>query len=257
MRGFCVKKKKLWKCRDVDVLQVHHQGSFSFQKFVLLVCLQYDVFIWHNLTFFDKGFCVLKTLIFFYWKVSKSSEFVFYCIRFRASSNLPARTQHAPPPAPVQAPPAQPQQPGLFGQMAATAGGVAVGSAIGHTVGHAVTGKYKEKHFKTTTNNIVALKVYLVAVVAMKHQFNNSNSLKCNNSIVGLDLMKHRGPVLGRLNSFCSVLLLNRIWRCVKDLMRQFNSAKLGTVSTFFKRQNIKYYTLFFVYRHCINSRMK
>lgn len=41
-------------------------------------------------------------------------------------SNVPA---HAPPstPAPVTA---QPQQPSLFGQMAATAGGVAVGSAV-------------------------------------------------------------------------------------------------------------------------------
>ncbi|XP_050298664.1 coiled-coil-helix-coiled-coil-helix domain-containing protein 10, mitochondrial isoform X2 [Anthonomus grandis grandis] len=61
------------------------------------------------------------------------------------SHNLPARTAPAPPPAPVQAAPAAPapsQGPGLFGQMAATAGGVAVGSAIGHTVGHAVTGMF-------------------------------------------------------------------------------------------------------------------
>ena len=33
------------------------------------------------------------------------------------------------------------RQPGLFGQMAATAGGVAVGSAVGHTLGAALTGK--------------------------------------------------------------------------------------------------------------------
>lgn len=33
-----------------------------------------------------------------------------------------------------------PRQPGLFGQMAATAGGVAVGSAVGHTLGAAITG---------------------------------------------------------------------------------------------------------------------
>lgn len=51
-------------------------------------------------------------------------------VLFRAaprSSNVPAR---APPstPAPVAA--GQPQQPSLFGQMAATAGGVAVGSAV-------------------------------------------------------------------------------------------------------------------------------
>ncbi|XP_022208834.1 coiled-coil-helix-coiled-coil-helix domain-containing protein 2 isoform X2 [Drosophila obscura] len=32
-----------------------------------------------------------------------------------------------------------PQQPSMFQQMAATAGGVAVGSAIGHTVGHGLT----------------------------------------------------------------------------------------------------------------------
>ncbi|XP_014671356.1 PREDICTED: coiled-coil-helix-coiled-coil-helix domain-containing protein 2-like [Priapulus caudatus] len=35
---------------------------------------------------------------------------------------------------------AQPQQPGLFAQMATTAAGVAVGSAIGHTIGAAMTG---------------------------------------------------------------------------------------------------------------------
>merc|ERR1719433_1610696 len=45
----------------------------------------------------------------------------------------------APPaaPAPMMA---QPQQPSMFKQMAATAGGVAVGSAVGHVVGSALTG---------------------------------------------------------------------------------------------------------------------
>ncbi|RVE49585.1 hypothetical protein evm_005813 [Chilo suppressalis] len=53
-------------------------------------------------------------------------------------SNVPA---HAPPatPAPMTA---QPQQPSLFGQMAATAGGVAVGSAVGHVAGSALTGMF-------------------------------------------------------------------------------------------------------------------
>lgn len=37
---------------------------------------------------------------------------------------------------------AQPQQPSLMGQMAATAGGVAIGSAVGHAMGHAVTGLF-------------------------------------------------------------------------------------------------------------------
>merc|ERR1719410_1134148 len=35
---------------------------------------------------------------------------------------------------------APPQQPSLFKQMAATAGGVAVGSAVGHVAGSAITG---------------------------------------------------------------------------------------------------------------------
>lgn len=57
-------------------------------------------------------------------------------------SSVPARVAPAPPPAPVAAAPvaAAPQQPSLFKQMAATAGGVAVGSAVGHTLGHAMTG---------------------------------------------------------------------------------------------------------------------
>ncbi|XP_074036202.1 coiled-coil-helix-coiled-coil-helix domain containing 2 isoform X2 [Leptinotarsa decemlineata] len=60
-------------------------------------------------------------------------------------TTLPARAPAPAPPAHVQAAPPAPapsQGPGLFGQMAATAGGVAVGSAIGHTVGHAMTGLF-------------------------------------------------------------------------------------------------------------------
>jgi len=56
----------------------------------------------------------------------------------------PARSQvpaHAPPP-PQPPMMAQPQQPGMFAQMATTAAGVAVGSAIGHTMGHALTGGF-------------------------------------------------------------------------------------------------------------------
>ncbi|KAJ1933423.1 hypothetical protein GGF37_006733 [Kickxella alabastrina] len=37
---------------------------------------------------------------------------------------------------------AQPRQPGMFAQMAATAGGVAVGSAVGHTMANAVGGLF-------------------------------------------------------------------------------------------------------------------
>lgn len=62
------------------------------------------------------------------------------------STNLPARAPAPAPPAPVHAAPPAPapsQGPGLFGQMAATAGGVAIGSAVGHTLGHAVTGRLK------------------------------------------------------------------------------------------------------------------
>nr|CAH7759710.1 unnamed protein product [Callosobruchus chinensis] len=60
-------------------------------------------------------------------------------------TTLPARAAPPPAPAPVQAAPVAPapsQGPGLFGQMAATAGGVAIGSAVGHTVGHALTGMF-------------------------------------------------------------------------------------------------------------------
>ncbi|XP_076243394.1 coiled-coil-helix-coiled-coil-helix domain containing 2 [Calliopsis andreniformis] len=54
----------------------------------------------------------------------------------RVAAQPPA---HVPPSAPMVA---QPQQPSLMGQMAATAGGVAIGSAVGHTIGHAVTGLF-------------------------------------------------------------------------------------------------------------------
>ncbi|XP_034118447.1 coiled-coil-helix-coiled-coil-helix domain-containing protein 2 [Drosophila albomicans] len=62
-----------------------------------------------------------------------------------APAPVPARAAAPPPaPTPMAAPPSAvgmpaPQQPSMFQQMAATAGGVAVGSAIGHTVGHGLT----------------------------------------------------------------------------------------------------------------------
>ncbi|KAK4472346.1 hypothetical protein MN116_003607 [Schistosoma mekongi] len=52
----------------------------------------------------------------------------------RPHASLPARA----PQAAVAHPPAQPRQPGLMGQMAATAGGV----AVGHVVGNAITGAF-------------------------------------------------------------------------------------------------------------------
>lgn len=56
--------------------------------------------------------------------------------------NVPARAAAAPPPAPAAAPASAvgaPQQPSMFQQMAATAGGVAVGSAVGHTLGAGIS----------------------------------------------------------------------------------------------------------------------
>lgn len=54
-------------------------------------------------------------------------------------SSVPARTTA--PPSAVAAPSAgAPQQPSMFQQMAATAGGVAIGSAVGHTLGAGITG---------------------------------------------------------------------------------------------------------------------
>lgn len=50
-----------------------------------------------------------------------------------ASPAQPPASAHAPPQQQAQAP--TPQGPGLFGQMASTAAGVAVGSSIGHAVG--------------------------------------------------------------------------------------------------------------------------
>ncbi|XP_047991756.1 coiled-coil-helix-coiled-coil-helix domain-containing protein 2 [Leguminivora glycinivorella] len=76
--------------------------------------------------------------------------------RGRSASPPPApqrRAAPAPAPAPSRVPAAAPvstpapmaaapQQPSMFGQMAATAGGVAVGSAVGHMAGSALTGLF-------------------------------------------------------------------------------------------------------------------
>ncbi|XP_078599367.1 putative coiled-coil-helix-coiled-coil-helix domain-containing protein CHCHD2P9, mitochondrial [Branchiostoma floridae x Branchiostoma japonicum] len=68
---------------------------------------------------------------------------------FRARTSSPPAPARAPPRSnvPAQAPPSQPmmqqpvsQGPGLMGQMAATAGGVAIGSVIGHAVTGAFSG---------------------------------------------------------------------------------------------------------------------
>lgn len=61
------------------------------------------------------------------------------------ASPPPAPRQQTLPAAPAPAAVGQPamsQGPGLMGQMAATAGGVAIGSAVGHTIGHALTGAF-------------------------------------------------------------------------------------------------------------------
>ncbi|KAJ3213218.1 hypothetical protein HDU67_003157 [Dinochytrium kinnereticum] len=50
--------------------------------------------------------------------------------------------QAPPPQPPMMQQQAQPQQPGLFAQMATTAAGVAVGSAVGHTLGAGLTGLF-------------------------------------------------------------------------------------------------------------------
>ncbi|CAH1388958.1 unnamed protein product [Nezara viridula] len=60
------------------------------------------------------------------------------------SSSPPRRQPPHPPqhPPPPQRQPPPRQGPGLFKQMAATAGGVAVGSAVGHAVGAGITGMF-------------------------------------------------------------------------------------------------------------------
>ncbi|KAJ8679509.1 hypothetical protein QAD02_015296 [Eretmocerus hayati] len=63
-------------------------------------------------------------------------------VRPAAPARAPAPAAHPPAPAPASTPmvAAPSQGPSLMGQMAATAGGVAIGSAVGHTIGHAMTG---------------------------------------------------------------------------------------------------------------------
>merc|ERR1712136_606800 len=76
---------------------------------------------------------------------------LFYKMPRRSSGRAapaPARAAPAPAPSRYAAPSApapmqqMPQQPSMFQQMAATAGGVAVGSAIGHVAGSAITGMF-------------------------------------------------------------------------------------------------------------------
>jgi len=65
----------------------------------------------------------------------------------------PAQTQIAPRPlaSPTTGVAPQSAGPGLFGQMAATAGGVAVGSAVGHVIGGALTGAFSGSSASTAS----------------------------------------------------------------------------------------------------------
>ncbi|KAF3941481.1 hypothetical protein ABW19_dt0210260 [Dactylella cylindrospora] len=56
-----------------------------------------------------------------------------------STAAVPATQTHAPPPA---IPQTQSQGPGLFGQMASTAAGVAVGSTVGHVIGSGISGLF-------------------------------------------------------------------------------------------------------------------
>ena len=56
--------------------------------------------------------------------------------------SAPAPTASAPTAASHPPVTAQPQQPGMFAQMASTAAGVAVGSSIGHVIGAGITGLF-------------------------------------------------------------------------------------------------------------------
>jgi coiled-coil-helix-coiled-coil-helix domain-containing protein 2 len=72
----------------------------------------------------------------------------------RAPPPPPRAVAHAPPAAvapPTMAPVGR--QPGLFAQMAATAGGVAVGSAVGHTIGAAMTGRRSTSLFHVSSQS--------------------------------------------------------------------------------------------------------
>ncbi|KAJ1922140.1 hypothetical protein H4219_000002 [Mycoemilia scoparia] len=101
-----------------------------------------------------------------------------------------ATHHHAPPPPPQPATAhaphtgtAQPQQPGLFAQMAATAGGVAVGSAIGHTVGSAVTGLFsggsKEEASTQSTQDVSQQAQYQSAPVYSQGSQHQSENQAC------------------------------------------------------------------------------
>ncbi|KAF9156184.1 hypothetical protein BG015_006920 [Linnemannia schmuckeri] len=76
---------------------------------------------------------------------SASRSTPFRQAQSRGASTMPTRQSAVPPPSPVQPQPYPaamtqpvPRQPGLFGQMAATAAGV----AVGHSIGHAVTSAF-------------------------------------------------------------------------------------------------------------------
>ncbi|KAI5801417.1 hypothetical protein DFH27DRAFT_652820 [Peziza echinospora] len=62
--------------------------------------------------------------------------------RSASTASVPANVARPPPPAVAQPPAAASQGPGLFGQMASTAAGVAVGSTVGHMLGAGISGMF-------------------------------------------------------------------------------------------------------------------
>lgn len=92
----------------------------------------------------------------------------------RSAHTAAAPQQHtAPPPSYAQPQAQQQRSPGLFGQMASTAAGVAVGSTIGHTLGAGITGLFGG-------SSAPAEPVQQQPVAQQQSSYNNNQSVQCD-----------------------------------------------------------------------------
>ncbi|RWS19714.1 coiled-coil-helix-coiled-coil-helix domain-containing protein 2-like protein [Leptotrombidium deliense] len=94
------------------------------------------------------------------------------------------------------------QGPGLLGQMAATAGGVAIGSTVGHVVGHAITGAFSGG----SESAVVDSPQQPVAAQPMQQQYNQQEMNPCQMELRQFLDCTQQNSDLGLCDGFNQVL---------------------------------------------------
>lgn len=141
---------------------------------------------------------------------------VTYETFFRASPppsrNVPAR---APPSAPAPAMAGQPQQPSMFSQMAATAGGVAVGSAVVRRLSLRNVDIDLFRLLSLITLHFYILELFCIILKLSEINFLFSDDLGCKPSSSRKIVTCYRDVIMMQCLLFCQYFLHNKYVICI------------------------------------------